>query len=158
MGLDMYLYKSIEDEKELIYWRKANQIHGWFVKHCNNDEEISGAIKVTRNDLSMLLKDCQTVKESLENSKFIKETIINGYTIDCSKDNSQSVLVPIFKDADVYEDSKLALELLPPRSGFFFGSEVIDVWYQEDIKFTIEKITALLETSSEEEFIYYASW
>lgn len=44
MGLDMYLTRTIKgqlntqkdkkaSQKELYYWRKANAIHGWFVKH-----------------------------------------------------------------------------------------------------------------------------
>ena len=35
MGLDMYLYKKVKNAKkqEVAYWRKANQIRGWFVRH-----------------------------------------------------------------------------------------------------------------------------
>ena len=35
MGLDMWLTKrkKVTQEDELMYWRKANQIRGWF---CNN--------------------------------------------------------------------------------------------------------------------------
>ncbi len=34
MGLDMEVYKKNRktgDSESLIYWRKVNQIHGWFV-------------------------------------------------------------------------------------------------------------------------------
>ena len=35
----------------------------------------------------------------------------------------------------VLDDNSLAEELLPTRSGFFFGSTDYDEWYFEDIKY-----------------------
>jgi hypothetical protein len=65
MGLDMYLMKrqkgsnSHEDEAEVAYWRKANQIRGWFgekvgVANC----EYSA---VTKELLEELVRDCKEV-------------------------------------------------------------------------------------------------
>lgn len=52
-----------------------------------------------------------------------------------------------------------AWELLPPESGFFFGSTKIDEWYWENIKSTAEKLTEIIDNSTEDqEFEYYASW
>jgi hypothetical protein len=52
-----------------------------------------------------------------------------------------------------------ALELLPPTSGFFFGSTEIDDWYWDDIKNTIGKLnTALDESVDDAMFEYRASW
>lgn len=33
MGLDQYLYKV--QREEICYWRKNNQLQGWFEKYCN---------------------------------------------------------------------------------------------------------------------------
>ena len=52
-----------------------------------------------------------------------------------------------------------AWELLPPESGFFFGSNTIDEWYWQDIKDTIEKLNTALEQSVDDAmFEYVASW
>jgi len=56
-------------------------------------------------------------------------------------------------------DTSLALEILPPRQGFFFGSYEIDEWYIADLKRTIEQIAeALSEYQEGDVWHYYASW
>jgi hypothetical protein len=55
--------------------------------------------------------------------------------------------------------TEYAEEVLPPTSGFFFGSSEIDEWYWNDIKSTAEKLTEIIDNSIEDqEFEYYASW
>lgn len=52
-----------------------------------------------------------------------------------------------------------AEEMLPPTSGFFFGSNTVDEWYWEDIKDTIDKLNiALTESVDDAMFEYQASW
>ena len=52
-----------------------------------------------------------------------------------------------------------ARELLPPTSGFFFGSDVIDEFYWEDIEETITLLNkALNESTDDAMFEYQASW
>ena len=52
-----------------------------------------------------------------------------------------------------------AEELLPPTSGFFFGSTEVDEWYWDNIKETVTKLTEIIDQSVEDqEFEYYASW
>ena len=54
---------------------------------------------------------------------------------------------------------ELAMELLPPVAGFFFGSHQIDEWYWEGVTETAEKLTAIIdETSEDQMFEYQASW
>ena len=63
--------------------------------------------------------------------------------------------------ADVLEKgtSDYAEEMLPPTSGFFFGSTEVDDWYWQDIKETVTKLTDIIDQSIEDqEFEYYASW
>ena len=86
MGLDMYLsakkylWKSdavdtkisrqISDELNLprrvkeisveaMYWRKANQIHDWFVENVQDGMDECKPHHVSREDLESLLKDCR---------------------------------------------------------------------------------------------------
>lgn len=50
-------------EEEVMYWRKANQIHGWFVKNIQNGEDNCREYHVTKEDLNALLEDCYAVHD-----------------------------------------------------------------------------------------------
>jgi hypothetical protein len=58
MGLDMYLYRKTVDE--VAYWRKANAIHGWFIRNAGVDDNCT-AIQVSMSDLYTLRDDIQKV-------------------------------------------------------------------------------------------------
>jgi len=44
------------------YWRKANQVHGWFVNNCGGGVDECQRMYVTREHLTDLLNTCLTVK------------------------------------------------------------------------------------------------
>lgn len=50
-----------EIEIEAGYWRKANQIHKWFVDHVQDGEDDCGTYSVSRAQLTELLELCQRV-------------------------------------------------------------------------------------------------
>jgi hypothetical protein len=60
------------------------------------------------------------------------------------------------------KEPAMAGDILPPTSGFFFGSYDIDEWYMEDMKFTVNALTHILDTvpadSWDWSFVYRASW
>jgi hypothetical protein len=58
MGLDMML---IHDGNEIAYWRKANQIHHWFVYNVQDCVDDCGEYKVTKNQLIKLHNTCNEV-------------------------------------------------------------------------------------------------
>jgi hypothetical protein len=60
----------------------------------------------------------------------------------------------------IIADPKQAIELMPTRSGFFFGSTEYDEWYMGDIQHTVERIRKILDEPAFEksEFYYQASW
>lgn len=59
----------------------------------------------------------------------------------------------------VLDDNSLASELLPPQSGFFFGSTEIDEYYIEELKYTKELLEKILSSSDDKwEFYYRSSW
>lgn len=59
----------------------------------------------------------------------------------------------------VLADNRLAEELLPPWSGFFFGTYEIDDWYLGDLEKTIEIFERLFNDDDKfESIIYQASW
>jgi len=146
-------YPNIKPERvsyvieELMYWRKANQIHGWF---CNNTEEIVADVKyyVTKTDLEVLLETCKSVIEILNTAPKVTTQVVGGW-----KDGEQYMV-----DVEAY-DSDVLQEILPPTQGFFFGSDTIDDYYKQDIIDTIKFLEEELPDCEEDaEFEYYASW
>ena len=151
MGLDMYLHAkrylwSISDEsedktianevqkiakipedfevKEIVikagYWRKANQIHRWFVQNVQDGVDECQAAWVSREQLQELIDICKTV----------------------------------------LADMSKAEELLPTRSGFFFGGTDYDEWYKGDLEYTIARLEKILADTALEkcDFYYQSSW
>jgi hypothetical protein len=58
-------------------------------------------------------------------------------------------------------EPSIAEQILPPQSGFFFGSTDIDEWYMQDLKSTIEIIDNVIDRLTPDgypEFWYRASW
>lgn len=62
--------------------------------------------------------------------------------------------------AEVLKDKDKAAELLPPCSGFFFGSSDIDSYYFEQLRYTLDTIDNLLNNERLEhvEYSYQSSW
>ena len=59
----------------------------------------------------------------------------------------------------VRADKSKAAELLPPRNGFFFGSDQINDDYWQDIDDTIKQLTeAMADFGESWQFYYQASW
>ena len=62
----------------------------------------------------------------------------------------------------VLADPSKADELLPPQSGFFFGSTDVDEWYLDQLKYTVERLDVLFELPQVKdrniEFYYSSSW
>ena len=133
------------------YWRKANEIHSWFVDNVQDGEDDCRYHReVTKEVLEELLDVCNKVLASCE---LVNGEIENGYNFD-EKGNR----VPILVYGKYVKDSSVAEELLPTTSGFFFGGTNYDEYYVEDIESTIDIITQVLETTDfEKEMIYYVS-
>lgn len=161
MGLDMFLMrgprckntKSKEiglDFEEIGYWRKANQIHNWFVENVQDGiDDCDYHNECTKEILEKLLSTCKTV---LESCTLVGGQVHNG--TEWTKDGRRE----IYEDGQVVVDSSIAEELLPTCPGFFFGSYDYDEYYVDDLLDTIEIIDrALKETNFEDEAIYYVS-
>ena len=60
MGLDMFLWAKVSGEnKEIGYWRKANQIHQWFVDNVQGGEDNCQKYFVSIEDLRGLVTLCE---------------------------------------------------------------------------------------------------
>lgn len=153
MGLDMYLKRNYPTRDktvtidgvvmagvnwvatEVAYWRKANQIHNWFVENVQHGEDNCGTYDVSNDDLINLVKLCKEVLASRD----------------------PSIANPT-EDANFV---KTAEELLPTTSGFFFGSTEYDDGYEEDLELTIEKLEPLISPDDTGDYPFYeysSSW
>lgn len=88
MGLDMYLYGVCKDSentgrwREVMYWRKANQIHYWFKKNFIKDGNPWGYYEVKPHELQTLKTLCFIVLE-YRDSPDIAEILLPPNTLGC---------------------------------------------------------------------------
>lgn len=130
-------------------WRKANHIHKWFVDNVQDGVDDCGTYEVSKEQLEELLDICKKV---INGTKLVKGWKYNGQALEDGE------WVNCYDDGEYVEDSSVAEELLPTTSGFFFGSTEYDQWYIEDVKYTIEVIENVLNTTNfEHEIIMYSS-
>lgn len=136
---------------EIAYWRKANEIHNYFVEYAQHGVDDCGTYDVSKKQLEDLLYKCKEVKRIavLEKSK-----VVNGYTFQNGKE------IPMYEDGEVIANEDEVAAILPTRSGFFFGSTDYDKCYMEDINYTIDVLERVLaETDFDTEAVcYHSSW
>lgn len=163
MGLDMYLYAG-----------KYIPFRGWDEDEKNN-EKFDKFVELTGlNELIDKGKGCISAEVKIEIGYWRKANAIHKYFVDkCAngKDECQEIYVDreelvklkdICGQLSLTKDVEQAKELLPPQSGFFFGSTEIDEYYFHGIEYTYNLLNKILEKISEDdcdyEFIYRASW
>lgn len=154
MGLDMYLIKNKDFSfgNEVFYWRKANAIHYWFVKNVQNGNDDCGLYPVSKEKIQDLLSLCKKVVNEIE---LIPGKVIVSYSM-----NDDNKLVPDYEDGFVVSNPSVAKDILPTKSGFFFGSTEYDEYYVHDLKETIKAFTRILkEFDFDHDTLYYhSSW
>lgn len=116
--------------EDVAYWRKANAIHHYFVTACQSGVDDCRDAYVDRETLAELVKYCRD--------------ILAAYEQDPSDDDPEGW-------------KTLALELLPPQLGFFFGNTDLDEYYLGDLRRTVEMLAPLLEEPGGD-FYYHSSW
>ena len=159
MGLDMYVIKRKKGQKvdegafdEVLYWRKANAIHKWFVDNVQDGTDDCRYYAVTKEQITELKNICQEV---LDKVITVEGKVENGKSY-----KPETGWVTNYEDGLIITNPEVAEELLPTTSGFFFGSTNYDSWYLEDLKETVKKIEGLLETFDFENdyLVYTSSW
>lgn len=73
---------------------------------------------------------------------------------------SKETLIRLRDDCKrVIDNKELAREILPTRSGFFFGDTEYDDWYFDDIRTTYVKLKEILRTTDFDKYeILYFEW
>jgi hypothetical protein len=156
MGLDMYLYA-----------RQFVSLSSWAgEKESSKVKEVANMM----NGNNFLMEDSlQFAEIKLQVAYWRKANAIHKYFVDqCAngKDECQDTYVEREQLQDllnrcktILEDHSKAGELLPTRSGFFFGSTDYDEWYFYDLEQTVPVLEKILKESPRDwEFEYQASW
>lgn len=117
--------------QEVGYWRKANQIHKWFVDNCCNGEDDCSPHYFPFEKLLELKELCQKVLNAMNS-----EHLTDG------------------------EKAEICEELLPTCTGFFFGTYEYDDWYKKDLEQTVQIIENVEKDFDKcnDSLYYEASW
>ena len=166
MGLDMYLgVRTSEGIQEVGYWRKANAIHGWFVRECGNNVDECQEIPVSKIKLLELQALClaalikrdqdPTPFEDIESPKSSRAVPVEGEELGewLAKQMEMETTIAVMEKQ--FEDTS---DPLRPVAGFFFGGTEKDQYYYSDIAETAQIIAEAVERFPDGEFIYQASW
>ena len=137
--------------EQVMYWRKANQIHAWFIDNVGDDQDGTNPRLVSRTKLQLLHDTCVKV---LEASRMVSGKVKNGWTYE------GGVETPILEDGLLVANPAVAQELLPTQSGFFFGSTEYDQYYIDDLLHTVKGLEKILARPAEDDGDYYyrSSW
>lgn len=135
--------------EEVAYWRKANQIHKWFVDNCQGGVDDCRNQYVNVDKLKELVDLCKRVLETVET---VEGDISEGttYYADGRVTHHQ-------RRGQVVAQTSVAKELLPSQEGFFFGGTDYDEYYLEDLRNTVKQLEPLLD-DTEGEYEYHSSW
>jgi hypothetical protein len=141
-------------EEEVMYWRKANHIHNWFVENVQDGIDNCATHYVSPDQLRALLDACERV---IEASELVEGEVMMGTVYDQENPDGK-VLTEAGK---VIKDPTVAKALLPTQSGFFFGSEEYDQDYLESVVETRDWLVRTLAELDDGRFasiVYRSSW
>jgi len=140
---------AIEVHFTAAYWRKANQIHHWFVENVQGGEDECNPFPTSRGKLQELAKACGFVlgRSELEDGQVHIGTRWTAAGVE-----------EMYEDGKVVVEPAVAQEILPTASGFFFGGTEYDEWYVRDLEDTVLQIERALKMPDIWTFVYQSSW
>lgn len=137
-------------------WRKANQIHRWFVENVQGGVDDCGTYYVDKDQLRALREKCVLV---LAASEMVPDTVVVGYR---SEQGAYSNRMgegwrTMLEAGEVILDPEVAQAELPTQDGFFFGGTDYDQWYVAQLVETVEIIDRALAVDAAD-LTYESSW
>lgn len=154
-------YPSVSVRKKVAYWRKANAIHGWFVRELANGKDECQEIYVTREDLVNLRNECVNALANRANAVPNNESS-RVIKLNDNGNNVEEVMTQMMstfkKEAQKSNSTIVVSEPLAPTEGFFFGGTEKDEYYYGTIEYTLDTLNALLANGDKYEYYYRASW
>ena len=182
MGLDMYLYRTKKVKGLSISdYQKIDTAVSYVDTKKNNTPNIEELLVGRFKKAYLELNDCIEKRGNYINWYSILEDVgywrkanaIHNYFVQRCQNGVDECQMSLVKKSDLLEllkrckkvlknkgDEDLVNELLPPKSGFFFGSTDINDGFYRDIQDTIEIIEKVLkETNFKTQIIFYqSSW
>lgn len=159
MGLDMYLYAD-----KYVSRKDYNNKVGEYDYATN---EAFQTIVSALNAEELIDNEWTGMTVSLPIGYWRKANQIHGWIVNNladGVDECQRIYIPRDKAEElvslckqVIADPSLAMDLLPPHGGFFFGTYEVDEWYLNDLARTIEIFEKALK-SDVDGVTYQASW
>lgn len=160
MGLDMYLYADKYVSRK-DYNKRVGDYDYATNEAFNQIVSILDAESIVDNEWS-------GIQVSLPIGYWRKANAIHNWIVkNCADgiDECQRIYVSRDKAQELVDACKavlakphLSVELLPPASGFFFGSTEIDQYYFNDLERTIEIFEKALNSKDIDGVTYQASW
>lgn len=141
-------------EEEVMYWRKANHIHAWFVDNVQKGIDDCGTYCIPPDALRRLLNACEDV---IKASMLVDGQVYVGTTYNADHPEGIAERRP----GKVIADATVAMRLLPTREGCFFGCYAYDEDYLDEVKRTklwITRTLAQLEAGVPGDLYYHSSW
>ncbi len=139
--------------EEVAYWRKANQIHRWFVDHCQDGVDDCRNAYVSEKQLQELVDLCKQVLNSVE---LVDGSVHNGTSFTFDEEGPKQT--ELYEEGQIIAQPQIAESLLPAQPGFFFGSTDYDQYYINDLKNTVKMLEPLLADGSSGDYYYQSSW
>lgn len=162
MGLDMYLNKRTYLGAQYDF----NQIDGMVdIQRKNRPVNINfKRITYIEEEMGYWRKANAIHKWFVDNVQNGKDDC-NDYYVDVEELKKLRDMIQTILKAKGKKRENLALKLLPPYEGFFFGNTDIDKYYFEDLEYTVNLINKV-ESENEEanennisvKWIYQSSW
>lgn len=153
MGLDMYLnasrylsdYHDADKEKKKQLLQLFPELHSYLQKERNPFREVNVEV-------------CYWRKANAIHGWFV-DNVQSGED-DCKKYHVDRDQLEELRDLcnKVLADRTLAPDLLPSRSGFFFGNTDYDDSYFDDLEHTVASLDNALKFPDCWEFDYQSSW
>jgi hypothetical protein len=141
-------------EEDVMYWRKANHIHGWFVDNVQGGNDDCKTYYVDWDKLRELLARC---KEVMKASKLVDGMVLVAMRWKPDDNAWEERREP----GKVVKDPTVAKKLLPTREGFFFGCDEYDEDYLDEVVRTrdwAERMLADNDAGVPGEIHYSSSW
>lgn len=154
MGLDMYLYAIRAGGPTLEEYHRAMDAAAWpegeagrfdldAYKMAKQEAGVEVAYWRKANAIhAWFVDNFQDGVDKCQSSKPISKEAIAGLVAKCER-----ILA-----------GERGEELLPSRSGFFFGSTEYDEDYEYDLKETVAQLVPLLADATIDHFVYQSSW
>lgn len=141
-------FLSKQTRYQIGYWRKFNALQAFFENRVESDYELCHGIYVYEDTIKELISTFNKILKDIKTCETEEIQYCNGW---CNGEKT-------YDTKEVYK-SQVAQELLPPGDGFFYGSQEIDEWYVEDIKYSLKLFKKALELMKlGYDIIYEASW